>query len=241
MRQVLIFLAATVGAGAFVAPVPGRKSTSLGPGGSYLESLGQQSFGQTQSYLLDEDRAIRMQNFPIQPEELVELAKHVANIKDYSVTAQNYFADDFTFIGPVVGPLNKDQFVSALDGFDVDSVFPDLNPRYFGFTVDPLEAGRVWAFSRAVGSNPESGKSFETPPQGISYTFNDEGKVTKLTIGAVLDRTEGNTGGLGGLFGPLYAIGKGLPFPEAQPWKPSKRYRFFNFIGGLLSKFAKNK
>ena len=35
----------------------------------------------------------------------------------------------------------------------------------------------------------------------------------------------GNTGGLGGVFGPAYAIGKPLPFPEANPWKPSKRYQ----------------
>ena len=56
-----------------------------------------------------------------------------------------------------------------------------------------------------------------------------------------MDRTTGNTGGLGGLFGPLYAIGKGLPFPEAQPFKPSKRYRAFMLMGKIASKLAAKK
>lgn len=37
----------------------------------------------------------------------------------------------------------------------------------------------------------------------------------------VMDRRIGNTGGLGGIYGILYAIGKPLPFPEARPWKMS--------------------
>ena len=61
-----------------------------------------------------------------------------------------------------------------------------------------------------------------------------EWKVTKFTIGAVIDRSVGNTGGLGGLFGPLYAVGKGLPFPEAQPWKKSPQYALFQAVGGAL-------
>lgn len=52
-------------------------------------------------------------------------------------------------------------------------------------------------------------------------TFNEEGKVTRYTGGYVMDRTLGNTRGLGGLFGSLYTIGKGFPFPEGRPWSPS--------------------
>ena len=51
----------------------------------------------------------------------------------------------------------------------------------------------------------------------------------------------GNTGGLGGIFGPLVAIGKPLPFPEAKPYKMSKRYRFFNKLGQFLSYLKKRK
>ena len=94
-------------------------------------------------------------------------------------------------------------------------------------------------------TNKETGEAIQSPPQAISITFDKEAfvteqewKVTKFTIGAVIDRSVGNTGGLGGLFGPLYAVGKGLPFPEAQPWKPSKRYRAFMFVGNLAAKAA---
>ena len=52
------------------------------------------------------------------------------------------------------------------------------------------------------------------PPQANSLTFNEEGKVTQLTIGYVLDRRVGNTGGLGGAFGIFYGVGLALPFPE---------------------------
>jgi len=51
----------------------------------------------------------------------------------------------------------------------------------------------------------------------------------------------GNTGGLGGVFGPLYAVGHALPFPEARPYSPSIRYRLFNFFGSLAQKFTSKK
>ena len=39
--------------------------------------------------------------------------------------------------------------------------------------------------------------------------FNDNGECTQLTVGYVMDKTLGNTGGLGGVYGILYAIGYG--------------------------------
>ena len=53
--------------------------------------------------------------------------------------------------------------------------------------------------------------------------------VEKFTIGYVMDKETGNTGGLGGVFGLFYAIGYALPFPEAQPYQPSPLY------GALMS------
>ena len=90
---------------------------------------------------------------------------------------------------------------------------------------------RVWRASRfEVVSNQinitsfairYARRSFVTPPQACSVTIDASGKVSKYTIGHVMDRSVGNTGGLGGIFGPLVAIGKPLPFPEARPYKPS--------------------
>jgi len=48
----------------------------------------------------------------------------------------------------------------------------------------------------------------------VSLTFNEQGLITKLTGGYVLDRTCGDTGGLGGIFGLLYAFGAPVAFPE---------------------------
>ena len=77
--------------------------------------------------------------------------------------------------------------------------------------------------------------------QACSIKFNAEGLAVKYTIGHVMERSIGNTGGLGGIFGPAYAIGKPLPFPEAQPWKMSMRYWLFQALGNLASRVAKTK
>jgi len=65
--------------------------------------------------------------------------------------------------------------------------------------------------------------------------------VVKYTIGHVMERSIGNTGGLGGIFGPAYALGRPLPFPEARPWKPSKRYRLLQAVGNLASRLRKKE
>merc|ERR1719491_1905987 len=75
-----------------------------------------------------------------------------------------------------------------------------------------------------VMGRPATYKSIESPVQAHSMTFNERGEVTKFTIGYVLDKETSNTGGLGGVFGLFYAIGYGLPFPEAQPYRPSTIY-----------------
>ena len=56
---------------------------------------------------------------------------------------------------------------------------------------------------------------------------------------AQVDRRQGNTGGLGGAFAFFYGTGNPLPIPECQPYKPSKRFRFLNFLGKIQKKFAK--
>ena len=47
----------------------------------------------------------------------------------------------------------------------------------------------------------------DSPPQAQSMTFNERGECTQLTIGYVMDKNIGNTGGLGGVFGIFYALG----------------------------------
>ena len=44
-----------------------------------------------------------------------------------------------------------------MGGFDLKAAFPDLNPRFHHFRVDPLDAGRVWFTSVASGTDSGSG------------------------------------------------------------------------------------
>ena len=58
--------------------------------------------------------------------------------------------------------------------------------------------------------------------------------MTLFNVGYVIDRTVGNTGGLGGAFGFFWATGNPLPIPECQPFKPSLQFRALNFLQSLL-------
>jgi len=180
------------------------------------------------------------------PEELINIAKRFLVTSKGLGGDPDMLAETFQFEGPVVGPLQKLEFVKAIGSVDFETAFPNWTPQFYGFFVDPLEkdANRVWYTARGFGKNegplppfaPEAtGQMVENPPQACSLTIDHEtGLITKYTIGYVTDRGIGNTGGLGGLYGILYALGKPLPFPEAQPWKISWQYNLFQKLGALL-------
>jgi len=204
-----------------------------------------------ESLFLNEEESLAELNFPISEADLVSKAKEFLSAGQ-GVERPELLDTIFTFMGPVVGGsdgLDREAYLDAVGGFKIKDAFPDLNPRFHDFRADKLDAGRIWFTSVASGTdngtgflgNKPTGKSFRTPPQACSLKFNKEGKAIKYTIGHVMERSVGNTGGLGGIFGPAYAIGKALPFPEAQPYKPSKRYRLIQFIGGLASNRKKRK
>jgi hypothetical protein len=196
---------------------------------------------------VDEEAMLAKANFPLPPEKLISLAKGFLASRGGFGADPDLMADNFEFAGPVVGPLSKAAFVSAISSVDIDKGFPDFNPEFYGFRVDPFEGNRVWYTARGRGTNTgplppfanePTGRSLVNPPQACSLTFDENGLATKYTIGYVTDRAVGNTGGLGGLYGIMYAIGKPLPFPEAHPWRMSKRYRAFNALGNLVAKLA---
>ena len=179
-------------------------------------------------------------------DELISIAKRFLVDSNGLGGDPSLLAENFTFEGPVVGPLTKDAFVKAIGSVDFKSAFPNWIPQFYGFHVDPLEpnANRVWYTARGRGVNDGplppfapvgTGREVVNPPQVCSITIDhDTGLITRYTIGYVVDRSVGNTGGLGGLYGILYAIGSPLPFPEAQPWKKSWQYGIFQKIGALL-------
>lgn len=185
--------------------------------------------------MADEEGLLAESTFPIPPEELIALAKaFTAAQLDGTAAGEggpDWFASDFRFVAPVVGPFDKELFVDSLKSFDLKTAFPEMSSNYHHWRVCPFEPNRVWYSIKYIGANtgpvlgkPATGRSVESPVQAHSITFNEKGEVTKFTIGYVLDKETGNTGGLGGVFGLFYAIGYALPFREAQPYSPSPLY-----------------
>ena len=119
---------------------------------------------------------------------------------------------------------------------------------YVSVTQSQNSFCRVWYFSRAELKHegtlrfgkveyPATHKKVVHTPQVFSFSFDNEGRVYKFTGGYPVDRTVGNAGGLGGLFGIVHAIGAELPLgPESKPWKPSLEWEAWAKRTGQLTK-----
>mmetsp|Transcript_32501 Transcript_32501/g.39524 ORF Transcript_32501/g.39524 Transcript_32501/m.39524 type:complete len:252 (+) Transcript_32501:132-887(+) len=197
---------------------------------------------------IDEESYFSKSTFPIKPDALMERAKEILSpaISIGTEDGGECLADDFEFVAAVVGPIGKKEYLGALGSFNIKDSF-DLNARFFGISVDPIQPNRVWFFNRVLGIHTAefmgaapTGKEIKYPPQTLHLDFNDDGKVKEFGFYTV-DRRQGNTGGLGGAFGFMYGVGKPLPIPECQPYKRSKRFRFLNFIGSLAQKLKKKE
>lgn len=201
---------------------------------------------------VDEETLRERAAFPIPEADLIELAKAYLN-DDFGCNSPGLprMASDFRFVAPVVPAegkgLSGEQLCKALGQFKLEDAMPDLEPQQYDFRTDPFEPNRVWFTARGRGTNtgpvfgflPATGKQYVGPPQTNSLTFNELGEVTKMTIGYVMDKEVGNSGGLGGIFGILYSIGYGFPVPEAQPWKPTPAYALLFRTGNLLRPISK--
>ena len=101
---------------------------------------------------LDTDAMLKKSTFKIKPDRLIERCKEVID-NEIGLKNADDLADDFVFQFPIVGPLKKDQYISAVKGFEVRNAFPDLNYGYHHFRVDPFEPNRVWCTAVFRGTN----------------------------------------------------------------------------------------
>lgn len=182
---------------------------------------------------VDEKLTRKRSDFPISSEDLIEKAKLLTSPEvAFGSKNPDLLAQDFQFVFPIVGPLEKAEFCTIYGGFKMNEAFPNRASNYFGFTVDPLEPNRVWFFARSTMTHTgtlkfgsqhfaPTGKEIVNTPQVLSMSFDNEGRCYKFTGGYSIDRTVGNCGGLGGVFGIIHALGGSLPFPESKPWIPS--------------------
>mmetsp|Transcript_67690 Transcript_67690/g.109017 ORF Transcript_67690/g.109017 Transcript_67690/m.109017 type:complete len:292 (+) Transcript_67690:63-938(+) len=199
---------------------------------------------------LDVDATLKQSKFPLPPAVLLAKAKAVLGCEfgTQEGSHASCLADDFQFVAPIVGPLCKDEFLSAFGSFKVKDAIPDIKDNAW-FQVDPLEPNRVWFISRATGTHtgtlkfgagiPATGREVRMPPQAQSMLFDEEGKCYTLTVGYAMDKRIGNTEGLGGVFGIVKAVGKPLPFPEGQrSYTPSLRFEAFERVSKVGEAFG---
>lgn len=191
---------------------------------------------------MDVSATLKNSKYPIGPVELIEKAKEVLR-SEFGTKAgcdDSCLAEDFQFVAPIIGPLSKTEFVRVFASFKVKDAIPDIKDNSW-FQVDPLEPNRVWFFTRATGTHTgtlalgpgiaATGKSIMMPPQAQSMLFDEQGKCYTLTVGYTMDKRIGNTEGLGGVFGIVKAVGKPLPFQEAQRlYTPSLRFDGFEHL-----------
>ena len=173
-------------------------------------------------HALDEEAMLARSTFPIPPRELVGLTKNLI-AADLGIKDPKLLSRDFQFCSPVVGPLKRRAFIAQWEQFRIDKAF-QAQDNAWGFHVDPREPNRCWWFTRVeavhVGQlnigwviNPTGNTEIFSPPQANSALFDEAGRCYRLTTGYVMDKSVGNTGGLGALFGWLHALGKGHFFP----------------------------
>ena len=121
---------------------------------------------------VDEAAMLAASTFPIKPTELIERAKVVLDAGVGTRDGGACLAPDFEFCAAVVGPLGREEYLGALGSFKLEEAFPDINPNYYGFFVDPFDPHRVWFTSRSTGTHtgpllgkPPTGKKVVLPPQ----------------------------------------------------------------------------
>ena len=194
---------------------------------------------------VDEEALFLASDFPIKPEDLIARAKEVLTAGIGTKDEGACLAEGFEFCAAVVGPIGKEKYLEALGDFKLEESF-DVNAQYHMFRVDPLQTNRVWFHTRTLATHvadsklfgKATGKEIVNPPQCMHMDFTADGLVKEVGFYTV-DRRQGNTGGLGGAFAFFYGVGRPLPIPECQPYKPSKRYRLLQLIGKLQAKFSK--
>ena len=91
---------------------------------------------------------------PSTSDALVAAAEEFINTKSgfYSPYETDAFAEDFVFRGPVIGPLNKKDYLyhGHVQGLPCLS---DISPN--AFAIDPMEERRVWFFVHPAARIPD--------------------------------------------------------------------------------------
>ena len=140
---------------------------------------------------------------------MTSLAKRVLETS-LGLEDDSLLSSDFQFSGPLVGPLSKEEFLKGLGSFNLKEMLPDLRSDFFNYEIDSYDPERVWVISKAKATG------YKSAPEAISVSFNEQGLCYRASAGYILDKDQGNTNGLGGVYGILEAIGSPLPWYESR-------------------------
>lgn len=134
---------------------------------------------------VDEKALLEKSTFPIKPDDLIARAREVLSPEVGIGTKDGgeCLAENFEFCAAVVGPISREEYLNALGSFKLEDAF-DIDPNFYGLSVDPLQPNRVWFFNRVKGKHTgtfmgaePTGKEIDYPPQVQHLDFNEEGKV----------------------------------------------------------------
>ena len=190
-------------------------------------------------------RALRMDATTL--ERRTALAREwVLNEGFYAPCKEELMSPDFVFMGPVVGPLNKVDYLGTLGVFRIYDAFPDIEVSAAPFTPDPVDPDRFWSVIRVTGTHtgelnvgsakvPPTGNKMIVGPQAVSVTFDADDRVTRLTGGYIADVRDGETGEAGAMFGVMRAVGVPTPRPGG------KTVKVLNWIGAKMKDYPKGR
>ena len=147
---------------------------------------------------------------------------------------------------PRFGPASGKEIINPPQCMHLDFTADGL-VKEFGFYTARMRRPRVMATSihrvdgrESRGKRRRRGRRW-APPRALTEASRRRRQWRRLLTSQhpQVDRRQGNTGGLGGAFAFFYGVGRSLPIPEMKPYKPSKRFRLFQLLGKLQSKFSK--
>lgn len=180
-----------------------------------------------------------------EPPKFDVLAKTIeyANVKDFD-KIMTYYADDYVFRGPVVGPITAEDVRKTSEGFQIQAAYPNLQTRPFGYTIDPDNPYRCYFFERWEGTNTKSVKigpnelsptnfDLQLPTHIMSIHWNPEGKIRYTCLSNPLDRFEGNTKGAGAIYGLLAGAGLDMGNASVGDLKLRLQQRLITLLTGF--------
>jgi hypothetical protein len=144
---------------------------------------------------------------PFPESVMIQLAKGILS-SQMAYNDPTLLSDNFVYCTPIIGPIRKQEYIQkyAQQEFPVSLV----QPNFLNFRVDPYDPVRVWVDVVLVSSsNSNRGNQFISPPQAMSFTFDENGYCTRVTSQAIIDPSVGTSaGGLGGVEGYQSHVGQ---------------------------------